>query len=270
MAHRTTKDYYGILGVEPKATAEEIKRAYRQKALELHPDRNPGNPQAEERFKEVTEAYGVLIDPTKRRQYDAWRTSGFDPRRTGGFDYRPEDIFRDIFAGPGGAVFQELMREFSRQGLRFDKPFVNRVFFPGFHGVFFGGVFVGRFNPFSLFKLFLQGPSQSPPAQVDKRPSGGLLGSLRRALTGQRASPVAPAQARGEDLTYHMVITAEEALRGAEKTVMVRTNGRDERLNVKIPAGVRDGQRLRLRGKGHDGPGGAPRGDCYIALTITG
>lgn len=266
MVHRTTKDYYAILGVSPEASAEEIKRAYRRKALELHPDRNPGNAEAEERFKEVTEAYGVLIDPVKRRQYDSWKRAGFDPARAGGFDYRPEDIFRDIFSGPGGAIFQELMREFSRQGLRFDKPFMNRVFFPGFHGVFFGGVFVGRLNPFSLFRQLFQAHQTSTPRRVEESREPGLLSSLKRAITGKRQVPT---RQIGEDLLYHLVITSAEAASGAEKTVLVRTDGRDERLKVKVPAGVRDGQKLRLRGKGHDGSKGSPRGDCYIALTIT-
>jgi DnaJ-class molecular chaperone len=268
VARRTDKDYYAILGIGPDASEEEIKRAFRKKALELHPDRNPGNPESEERFKEVTEAYGVLIDPTKRSQYDSWRRSGFDPRQTGGFDYRPEDIFRDIFAGPGGAVFQELVREFARQGLRFDKPFVNRVFFPGFQGVFFGGVFVGRFSPFNIFRLLLHGPPRQADAQrLEDKPRKGLFSSLRRALSGA-GEEVADTQ-RGGDLTYHLVITAEEALQGAEKTILIRAEDRDDKLNVKIPAGVRDGQKLRLRGKGHLGARGAPPGDCYIALTIT-
>lgn len=274
MAQRTDKDYYAKLGVGRDATEADIKKAYRQKALEFHPDRNPGDPHAEERFKEATEAYGVLIDPVKRRQYDAWQATGFDPQRTGGFDYRPEDIFRDIFRGPGAGIFHELMREFSRQGLRFDRPFVHRVFFPGFHGVFFGGVFISPLSPLSLLRLlFPRGAAERP--RVDEAPQrDGLLSSLRRALAGQKAqAPASPrgeaARSSGEDLLYHLSITAEEAMQGAEKTILVRTNGRDERLQVKIPPGVRDGQKLRLRGKGHDGPPGSRRGDCYIALTIT-
>ncbi|MFQ5893765.1 MAG: DnaJ C-terminal domain-containing protein, partial [Nitrospinota bacterium] len=201
-------------------------------------------------------------------------TAGFDPRRTGGFDYRPEDIFRDVFRGPHGAIFQELMREFARQGLRFDRPFVHRTFFPGMHGVFFGGVFVGTFNPLSLLRLLFPRSAAERP-QVEETHRGGLLDSLRRAMAGQKAakpveaSRTAAPEARGEDLLYHLAITLEEARDGAEKMILVRTNGRDERVQVKIPPGVRTGQKLRLRGKGHDGPPGARRGDCYIALTVT-
>lgn len=274
MAQRTDKNYYAILGVGRDATEADIKRAFRQKALEFHPDRNPGDPLSEDRFKEVTEAYGVLIDPVKRHQYDAWQATGFDPRRTGGFDYRPEDIFRDIFRGPSAGIFHELMREFSRQGLRFDRPFVHRVFFPGFHGVFFGGVFFGPFSPLSLLRLLFTRQAAERP-RVDEAPErGGLLSSLRRALGGQKTQAPAPPRAdatqtaSGDNLLYSLAVTAEEATQGAEKTILVRTNGRIERVQVKIPPGVREGQKLRLRGKGYDGPPGSRRGDCYIALTI--
>ncbi len=92
-------DYYETLSVSPDASAEEIKKAYRKLALETHPDRNPGDVRAEERFKKINEAYGVLSDPGKRAQYDQYRRVGYQPGRTrgSGFGYSQDEIFRDFF-----------------------------------------------------------------------------------------------------------------------------------------------------------------------------
>ena len=97
------KDYYRILGVGREASPEEIKKAFRQLALQCHPDRNPGDKQAEERFKEVSEAYGVLIDPEKRQSYDFMRERGPGSSAGPGFRYTQEDIFGDMFRNPGSS-----------------------------------------------------------------------------------------------------------------------------------------------------------------------
>ncbi len=96
------KDYYQILGVEQDADENDIRTRYRRLAMEYHPDRNPDDPQAEEKFKEIAEAYGVLTDPVKRREYDAWKKMG-GPRNqeaNGGFQYSQEEILKDLFGDP--------------------------------------------------------------------------------------------------------------------------------------------------------------------------
>ncbi len=95
------KEYYAILGVSQDATEEELRRAYRRLALQHHPDKNPGDPRAGERFKEISEAYAVLMDQQKRRQYDAFRQAQAGAGgATGGFRYSQEEIFRDLFSNP--------------------------------------------------------------------------------------------------------------------------------------------------------------------------
>ncbi len=124
------KDYYQILGITDNASQEEVKSAFRKLAFEYHPDTSPGDKkQAEERFKEINEAYGVLRDGDKRQQYDFARRgqfAGYDTKY-GGFQYSQQDIFRDIFSNR--AMFDELSRMFNQAGLRFDQDFLNHVFF---------------------------------------------------------------------------------------------------------------------------------------------
>ena len=125
---RVDRDYYAILGLGPEASEEEIRRTYRRLALEWHPDRNPGNPRAEERFKEISEAYAVLMDPAKRQAYEGARRAG----RSAGFDPSREEVFRDLFNDPrASAIFEELTREMSRMGMRVERSDFERTLFGG-------------------------------------------------------------------------------------------------------------------------------------------
>src|SRR5476651_503143 len=108
----TKRDYYAVLGVERTATPEEVKKSYRKLAVKHHPDKNPGDKAAEEKFKELGEAYEALSDPQKRAAYDQHGHAAFDPRmrggaRGGGF-HDPTDIFREVFGGSGSSFFEDL------------------------------------------------------------------------------------------------------------------------------------------------------------------
>lgn len=262
-----TKDYYRVLGVSPEASPEEIKRAYRRLALESHPDRNPGDRMAEERFKEISEAYGVLVDPEKRRQYDTFRRAGFPPGDAG-FRYRQEDIFRDVFTDPtASAIFDELRREFQRMGLRFDDRFFDQTFFGG-RGFVFGGVFVMGPGGSVFSRTFRHRPVET---QTQDRPAltDGVLKEagkrLKRFLTGLLRGDWVTTQ--GPDQYAELSVTSEEAHRGTKKPVAVRRDGRREELLVTVPPGVQTGTRLRLRAKGASGPDRTP-GDLYLTIRV--
>jgi DnaJ-class molecular chaperone len=279
------KDYYAILGVPSDASEEELKKAYRRLALQHHPDKNLGDPRAGERFKEISEAYAVLADQTKRRQYDASRQAQAGAgAAAGGFRYSQEEIFRDLFSNPAmSSIFAEMNREFARAGIRFDDAFVRQVFFGG-RGFVFGGVFMGA--PIGVLRRRASrmavnrgdGGPVTPGTMSDKAlteaGAGGLLSAIGRGLKAgfnlmkRGLLGDSDAAAGDSNLRYHLTISAQEAASGVRKRVTFMRGDQVEELMVAIPPGIRSGTRLRLKGKGLDGRGGT-RGDLYLRVTVT-
>lgn len=266
------KDYYQILGVTTACTAEEIRKNYRKLAMQYHPDRNPNDPKAEQKFKEVAEAYGVLTDPIKRQQYDDCRVGGGNAythsRQSGDFTYSQEDILRDLFKDPHfQQMFSGLLREFQRSGLRHSSKFIKRSFFGGKGGVFIGGIFFLG----SLAGPLLAGAAKkglSGKASLLKSVGsafGSLLDSGYKAITQSRKKSPSPSISYQDlDTTYNTPLTGAELLHGKTIQVQVYSENGEQTLQVKIPAGSRSGQKLRLRGKGRTSPLG--RGDLYLHL----
>ncbi|MCX8125697.1 MAG: DnaJ domain-containing protein [Dehalococcoidia bacterium] len=258
------KDYYRILGVSENASHDEIKRAFRRLAFEHHPDRNPGHEaEAAERFKEINEAYGVLGDPVKRREYDAWRKASFigagHTAGRGGFQYSQEDILRGLFSNP--AVMEEVVRMFAQGGLRFDADFLNQTFFSG-------RAFIINFGPGGfVIDSFVDPSPQGPagPAPPGKSGLGGkvLAGILKFFL--RRLFPDPAAHLPGDNLYQQVTVSPQEAASGCEKRVEYKRGSKHTRLLVKIPAGTTDGMKIRLRGMGMPGN---PPGDLYLQVRI--
>lgn len=198
------KDYYSVLGVSRDASQDDIRRAFRKLAAKHHPDRNPDDPGAEERFKELNEAYTVLSDPEKRKLYDTYGRTGSIP-----------DFARGApFGGQGGTFYSNVSPEE----------------FAGFSDFFQ-----------SLFGSFMGGPRAA---------SGGVPSDPFAFGTGARATP----RPRGAEATLELGLL--DAYRGGPTTIRLG----DKQLQVNVPAGVRDGVKLRLRGQA---PGG---GDLLLQV----
>jgi len=210
------KDFYAVLGVPKNADGPAIKKAYRKLARTLHPDQNPGDAAAEERFKEVGEAYSVLSDAEQRKQYDAIRAMAGGGAR--------------FSAGPGGggggaAGFEDL----------------------------FGGLFghdAGGTGP--RVRYTTQGGAGFDDLL------GGLFGGGGPGFRATRGPQ------RGQDVDATTSLPFRQAMEGSTVSLMVE--GRT--VNARIPPGVRDGQRIRLRGKGRPGEQGGPAGDLVIAVHV--
>lgn len=261
------KDYYQILEVTPESGEDEIRKNYRRLAMQYHPDRNPGNAESEEKFKEIAEAYGVLTDPVKRRQYDASRRFGgafAGNGQQGGFDYSQEDILRDLFQDPRfQQMFNGLLQEFARRGFRANQQFIRQSLFGGKGGMVFGGLF---------FLGSLAGPAILSGARKGLPHSRGVLRTIGSAVGkllsgGRNAAPTERDERPVAELpptTYTALLTAAELRAGKEIQLITQGPDGQEKLKVRIPAGSRGGQKLRLRGKGAPGPDG--RGDLFLEL----
>lgn len=222
------KDFYAILGVSQDASESDVKKAYRKLARQWHPDQNPGDEAAEQRFKEIGEANAVLGDPEQRQEYDAVRqmahggarfTAGGPGAGTGGF----EDIF-SAFAGAGG---------------------------PGAGG--------GQRVRFSTAGGGAQGINLEDIL-------GGMGGGGGRPFGGAYADYGAPAGPRpGRNVEARTSLSFRQAATGDTVTLRGTEGGT---ITARIPAGVKDGQKIRLRGKGEPGDAGAPTGDLMLHVTV--
>lgn len=258
----TRQDYYQILGVARDASEQEIKKSYRQLAHKYHPDKNSGNKQAEERFKEIAEAYEVLGDPEKRRQYDAFGHAGYQARTQGGgagasgFDFGRGgfgDIFGDIFEdffGPGGGGGRARSRAQRGADLRYNLEI-------DFEEAVFGKeakIRIPRWETCSDCR----GSGAKDPQAVRNCPTCGGAGQTRYQqgfFTISRGCSHCVGEGR--------IITEPCARCRGQKRMQ-----RDKTLTVRIPPGVETGSRLRLSGEGEPGGAGGPAGDLYIVVTV--
>ena len=235
-------DYYKELGVDKGTSDEEIKKAYRKLALKHHPDRNPGNKSAEDKFKAISEAYAVLSDPDKRKQYDMVGDAKFHQA------YSSEDIFR-------GTDFSQVFRDFNMAG---GEDIFSRIFGGGFAGAGAGGRGRSSGRGFGGGQGNMGGMSGNPFGQGGFDPFGGASGG------GGGAPPP------GQDVEYPLQISFLDAWRGCERQVSFRLGDGSKRdFRMKIPAGVKDGGRLRVPGKGVASPYGGQPGDVHIIIQIS-
>jgi DnaJ-class molecular chaperone len=223
------RDYYRILGVNENADEKAIRQAYRKLARKYHPDVNPGDKMAEERFKDINEANEVLSDPEKRRKYDEMR------RYRQQYGRWPDEARQPAGAARGAGGFRGGMYEYRT----INEEDLNDLF--------------GGQSPFSSFFETFFHSDFSP-------------GSERRARTGPAGVRERPAT-RGQDVEVEVEVTLAEAYRGAKRTVeLAEPDGTRRRLEITIPAGVDEGSRIRLAGQGS--PGRAGRGDLYVRVHL--
>lgn len=214
------EDYYKLLGVDKKATKEELKKAFRKLAMKYHPDKNKDDKQAEEKFKKINEAYAVLSNEEKRKQYDTFGAEGFSQR------FSRDDIFRGFDIG---SIFKEF-------GM----------------GDSFGG---------TIFSDIFGGGSRSGDGSFGGFGGQGGFSQGGRSHSGRHQHQP---QAAETELTVSLV----DVVAGAKKRISLDTGRGVETLDVAIPIGIEDGQKLRLKGKGPLDPMTGQRSDLHVKITI--
>ena len=255
-------DFYAVLGVQRTASDDEIKQSYRKLAMKYHPDRNSGSKEAEERFKEITEAYDVLRDPQKRAAYDRYGEAGLRGAGGGGFHHvdlsEALGIFMRDFGGFAG--FEDLFGGGQRGGPRSGSDIKMTV------PLTLAEVATGVERTLQLKLLDscdrCEGAGSEPGTQPQRCTTCGGSGEVRRAqrsFFGQFVSVGPCPTCRGEGT---IVQTPCRKCRG-EGRVRV-----DREIQVRIPAGVATGQYMSMRGVGNVGPRGGPRGDVHVIFDV--
>jgi molecular chaperone DnaJ len=250
------RDYYDVLDVPRGATDEELKRAYRRLALQFHPDRNPDDPGAEEKFKEASEAYAVLADPEKRRQYDRFGFEGVGTGGPGGFPGADFGAFGDLFNDLFGDLFGARMS--GRRGGRGQRGADLRYT----HEIELREVLTGVETSLAIPRMMQCGECKGSGARAGTSPEtcGRCAGSGQTIYQQGLFRISRPCDAcRGEGAVVR------DPCRGCRGTG--RTEG-ERSIKVRIPAGVEDGMRLRVAGEGEAGIAGGPPGDLYVVIRV--
>ena len=262
----TKRDYYDVLGVDKSADATAIKKAYRKLAMKYHPDKNPGDKEAEEKFKEINEAYEVLSDETKRRNYDQFGhegvngqgfggAGGFGGQGFGGFD----DIFGDIFGDMFGGGFSGGSRQ-RRRGPERGADIKQRVNI-SFEEAAFGKKVQVKINRSEECDE-CHGSGAKPGTTKKTCPTchgSGTVQSVQRTPFGNIASQRTCSTCNGEGEINESPCNKCHGKGSVRKT---------KTIEVDIPAGIDDGQMIKLSGQGEVGEKGGPRGDLYIVVNV--
>lgn len=246
------QDYYELLGVAKNADATAIKKAYRKLAKKYHPDTNAGDPAAEQKFKDVTEAYTILSDPEKRKLYDQFGHAAFDGSMPEGGAYQ----YSGAGAGQNGGY-----QEFHFNGADMGDMFGD-IFGDMFHGRSNGG---GRSYSFhsdgngGFHQYYSNGSGAGGFGQDGHFGDFGSSGGFGRGQFRQK----------GSDIHADVTVSFDDAAFGCEKMIHLQDrNGQIQSLKVNIPAGIDTGKTVRLKGKGNPGFNGGEAGDLLLKVTV--
>ena len=265
----TKRDYYQVLGVERNASPEDVKKAYRKLAVKYHPDKNPGDKSAEDKFKELGEAYEVLSNVDKRAAYDRYGhqafTQGGGFGGAGGGAHDPFDVFREVFGtgrGGGGGIFESIFGDMANQdggerggrGRGADLRYDMRITFQE--------AARGVEKEIEISKLqacdTCHGSGAEPGSKVTTCPTCGGHGQVAVTRGFFNIAQTCP-RCRGAGQTIEKPCHTCHGDGRVEKTAKIK---------IKIPAGVEDGTRLRSSGQGEGGARGGPAGDLYVVLHV--